>query len=328
MPSQPRANLWGVLDAWMWTRELRDADGSRPGIKESRRWIEGYQRLAEMAGQLPTTRLVYPADREADIMDLMVHARDLDTPVDWLLRSRHNRTLSEGGKLWSRVTDTEPLGEIRFTMASRQGQRAREVVQEIWAQTLQLPDGKGGFVQASCIVAKETEPAPGDKPVEWRLLTNLPVENLEQAASMIDWYRARWEIEMFFHVLKNGCRIEALQLGSIEKIERVLVLYMIVAWRIARLMRLGRSCPDLDAQLMFEPDEWKAAYILNKQKLPDKPPTLNEVTRLGARLGGFLARTGDGEPGVKTIWLGMQRILDFAAGIRFSRELQAQGTCV
>ena len=86
--------------------------------------------------------------------------------------------------------------------------------------------------------------------------------------------------------------------------------------------------PDMDAQLMFEPDEWKAAYILNKQKLPDKPPTLNEVTRLVARLGGFLARTGDGEPGVKTIWLGMQRILDFAVGIRFSRELQAQGTCV
>ena len=120
---------------------------------------------------------------------------------------------------------------------------------------------------------------------------------------MIDWYRSRWEIEMFFHVLKNGCRI-------------------------ARLMRLGRSCPDLDAQLMFEPDEWKAAFILNQKRPPDTPPTLNEVTRLVAQLGGFLAHTGDGEPGVKTIWLGMQRILDFAAGVRFSRELQAAGSCV
>ena len=54
----------------------------------------------------------------------------------------------------------------------------------------------------------------------------------------------------------------------------------------------------------------------------------NEVVRLIARLGGFLARKRDGEPGVKTIWLGMQRILDFAAGIRFCRELQAQGSCV
>jgi hypothetical protein len=103
---------------------------------------------------------------------------------------------------------------------------------------------------------------------------------------------------------------------------------MVVAWRIARLMRLGRTCPELNAQLMFEPDEWRAAFILNKKKPPDKPPTLNEVVRLVARLGGFLARTGDGESGVKTIWLGMQRILDFAAGVRFSRELQAAGSCI
>ena len=223
---------------------------------------------------------------------------------------------------------SEPLGEIRFVTALRKGQRAHEVVQQVWAQTLELPDGQDSFVQASCIVAREMQPATGDKPVEWWLLTNLPVQSLEQAAQMIDWYRSRWEIEMFFHVLKNGCRIEALQVGSIEKIERALVLYMIVAWRIARLMRLGRSCPDLDAQLMFEPDEWKAAFILNQKRPPDTPPTLNEVVHLVARLGSFLARTGDGEPGVKTIWLGMQRILDFAAGVRFSRELQATGSCV
>ncbi|MGS0755300.1 IS4 family transposase, partial [Roseateles sp. GG27B] len=149
-----------------------------------------------------------------------------------------------------------------------------------------------------------------------------------QTSQLIDWYRARWEIEMYFHVLKNGCRIEALQLGSVAKLERAIVVYMVVAWRIARLMRLGRSCPDLDAELMFEPDEWRAAYILNHQKPPDKPPTLNEVVRLVARLGGFLARKSDGEPGVKTIWLGMQRVIDFTAGLRYVRELQARGICV
>ena len=107
---------------------------------------------------------------------------------------------------------------------------------------------------------------------------------------MIDWHRSRWEIEMFFHVLKNGWRIKALQRGSIEKIEHALVLHMVVAWRIARLMWLGRTCPDLDAQLLFEPDEWKSAYILNKQKLPSKPPTLIEVMRLIARLSGARGR--------------------------------------
>ena len=318
----------GVLDAWMWARKPRQPDGTRVDIPESLRWIEGCERLAEMAPALGPTRLVYVADREADIMALMVKARDSATPVDWLVRAKHNRTLKGGDKLLTRVTSVEPLGELRFTMAQRQGHKAREVIQHIWAQTVLLPDGAKGHVQASCIVARETDPPKGESPIEWRLLTNLPVQDLTDAARMIDWYRARWEIEMFFHVLKNGCRIEALQLGSIEKMERALVLYMVVAWRIARLMRLGRTCPDLNAQLMFEPDEWKAAYILNKLKVPKDPPTLNEVVRLVARLGGFLGRKSDGEPGVKTIWLGMQRIVDFAAGIRFYKELQAERGCV
>ena len=183
----------GVLDAWMWARESVAADGTRPGVKESQRWIEGYERLAEMAPQLPTTRLVYLADREADIMALMVRARDLGTPLDWLLRSQHNRTLSEAGKLWSRVTAGESVREIRFTLASRHGTAcARGGATGVWAQAVQLPDGQGGWVQATCIVAREMEPPAGDKPVEWRLLTNLPVTSLEEAARMIDWYRARW----------------------------------------------------------------------------------------------------------------------------------------
>jgi hypothetical protein len=273
--------------------------------------------------------MVYMADREADIMALMVRARNLNNPVDWLIRSKSNRTMPEGDKLWEQTCGEESLGELRFTMPGRPGHKAREVVQTVWAKSVELKDGtKDGRVKATCIVAREVSPPVGEPPIEWRLLTNLAATDLAQASGFIDWYRARWEIEMFFHVLKNGCRVEALQLGSIEKIERAFVVYMIVAWRIAHLMRLGRTCPELNAQLMFEPDEWKAAYVLNKLPIPPEVPTLNEVVRLVARLGGFLARKGDGEPGVKTIWLGMQRIIDFAAGIRFYRELQVEGSCV
>ena len=246
----------------------------------------------------------------------------------WLVRSKTNRALPDKDKLWDSVTKAEPLGEIRFNKPKGRNHGAREVVQTVWAKSVALPDGRQGFVQTTCIVAKEINPPTGEKPVEWRLLTSLSVETLAQAEQVIGWYLARWEIEMLFHVFKNGCKIEAMQLGHIENIERALVLYLIVAWRIARLMRLGRTCPQMDAALMFDRDEWQAAYILNKQKLPEKPPTLNEVVRLVARLGGFLARKGDGEPGVKTIWLGMQRVIDFCAGVRYSRGLQEFETCV
>ncbi len=95
----------GVLDAWMWAREMRDADGVRHGQKESARWIEGYERVAEMAANMADTRLVYVADREADLVAMMRRARELDTPVDWLVRAKHNRCLpdGDGDKLWVRI---------------------------------------------------------------------------------------------------------------------------------------------------------------------------------------------------------------------------------
>lgn len=116
----------GVTDAWMWARETKREDGQRPGILESRRWIEGYQRIAETAQEMPETRLVYVADREADILELMQCAHHLGTPADWLVRSQHNRCLPDGGKLWVSILAGAPLGEVEFMMAARQGQAARK----------------------------------------------------------------------------------------------------------------------------------------------------------------------------------------------------------
>ena len=74
-------------------------------------------------------------------------------------------------------------------------------------------------------------------------------------------------------------------MGSIGKIERTLVLCRVVAWRIARLMRLGRTCPELNAKLMFEPDEWNAACSLSQQKVPSEPPSLNQRGAPGKNTG-------------------------------------------
>jgi hypothetical protein len=128
----PSRDPLGVLDAYMWAREPKGADGVRPGIKESTRWTEGYERVAEQAAALPATRLVYMADRESDIIALMVKAKELNHSADWLLRSQHNRTLPGGAKLWDEVTTGEPLGVIHFTLAARQAQPARPVCQQVW----------------------------------------------------------------------------------------------------------------------------------------------------------------------------------------------------
>ena len=312
----------GILDAWMWAREPKGTDGTRPGAKESERWLEGYARVAELAAHLPETRLVYVADREADILALMVRAERLGAPADWLVRAQHNRVLPEGARLWEALGASAPLGEIRFTAPRGKGRRARAVRQALRIQRLGIPDSAGGEIQVTALMASEIDPPPGVTPITWRLLTNREATTLEAARELIDWYRARWEIELLFLVLKEGCRVEALQLASRERLERALALYLIIAWRVTRLMRLGRTVPDLPADLLFEPEEWQAAYILAKQPPPEKPPRLNEVIRLIARHGGFLARKGDGEPGAKSLWLGLQRVQDVAVGLKYASQYQ------
>ena len=345
----------GVLDAWMWTRAPKGSKADREALLESTRWVEGYERVAEQAALLPATRLVYVADREGDLLPLMRKAQALGHPADWLVRSQHNRKLmvpveakisakdrkkaqkaaEKAGtaaksaeaedasaklvrlKMWDETKQGTPLGEVKFVMPRRPGHQARTVHQTLWAKRVEVARG----LWVSCVVARELHPPAGVKALEWRLVSNREVKDFADASELVDWYRARWEIEMLFDVLKNGCRIEALQLSSVDRLERALALYLVVAWRIARLMRLGRTCPELPAELYFDADEWRGAYILLKKPLPKTPPGLNKVIRMIATLGGFLGRKSDGEPGVKTLWLGLQRISDFASGIRHAREL-------
>lgn len=101
---------------------------------ESLRWIEGYERIVEMAHALPDTRLVYVADREADLMQLMALAQQLGTPADWLVRAKHNRCLSDGNQLWAHIIEGLPLGEIPFQMPARKGVKVRPVRQQLCAR--------------------------------------------------------------------------------------------------------------------------------------------------------------------------------------------------
>jgi hypothetical protein len=305
----------GIVDAWMWARPLE--------VSESQRWIEGYARLAERAGHLPATRLVYVADREADILELMQRAHTLGHPADYLLRAQHNRCLPQGGKLWPAVLAATPLGDIEFTLPERPNRPARAVRQTLHAHPVDLPDGQGGMMPVTCLIARETGVPEGQKAVEWRLLTNRVVATLEEAAQLIDWYRCRWEIETLFHVLKNGCRVESLQLGHVRKLELALAIYLVVAWRLAHLTRLGRILPELPASAVFEQTEWQAAWLLAEKPPPRKMPTLREVIRRIAMLGGFLARKGDGEPGVKTLWQGYTRLSSFVRGVEQMRSIHA-----
>ncbi len=224
----------GVLDAWMWGREYKDEEGKRPDIQESLRWTEGYERIAEYAAERPEARLVSVGDRENDIAAFMQRAHELGTPADWLIRAKHNRKLAgkaegEIERLWEVAGQGESLGRVIFDLPARKGRPGRRVTQELYPRRVRLPLPGGIGTEVTAPWAREEHPPVGEKPVSWKLLTNRVAETLEQAAELEDWYRCRWEIEIFFNVFKNGCRVEALQLSKLPRIENALALYLIVA---------------------------------------------------------------------------------------------------
>ena len=93
-------------------------------------------------------------------------------------------------------------------MPSRHGIKERMARQELWAASIEIHTGKPGAVTVTCVIARKIDAPKGAKPVEWRLLTNRSAPTLDDVIELIDWYRARCDIEMFFNVLKNGCPVE------------------------------------------------------------------------------------------------------------------------
>jgi hypothetical protein len=143
------------------------------------------------------------------------------------------------------------------------------------------------------------------------LLTSVPVTNLESALEVIQWYLCRWQIEIYFKVLKSGCTIEKLQLSDKERFDPCLAMYLIIAWRILFLTMLGRAHPSTSSECVFDTIEWQTAYVMTYKKVPPtKPPTLKETIKMIAQLGGFLARKHDGDPGPIVMWKGLRALYE------------------
>ena len=320
----------GVLDAWLWTRD-RETFGEDKRhwpieAKESMRWLEGFERCAELATRLPDTRLVYVADRECDIHEFMVRAQRAPG-IDWLIRATHNRCLAEGDKLWDRLAQAPVLGEVTFALPARPNRPSRPVVLTVRAERVTLHPKGGKPVTVTALRAREESPPAGVEPLDWRLLTNRVADTLAQAAESIQWYGTRWSIEVFFRILKTGCRVEALQLSTRERLEPALAVYLIIAWRIQYLTVLGRTTPELPCDAVLDPTEWQAVWVaIHRRPPPVIPPPLPAMLGWIARLGGHLGRKCDGPPGPQALWIGLQRARDLAWGMQLASDLHTQST--
>ena len=305
--------------------------GEHGPARKTDRWLDGLRDCAAAATDLPHTQLVSVMDREADILELFVAQRD-HPRVQLLVRALHNRRLDAQYTLFEKVR-TSPIQGLASIDVGRQSARLKSSRQQVVASRAartaevalrylpvdlvsQRAEHKGmAPVRLWVVHAREEQPPPGVKPLEWFLLTTLPVDAPEQARQMLGWYCLRWRIEDWHRVLKTGCRIEQLAHHSAERLERAIAIHLVIGWRIMLMTLLGRESGDLPAELLFSDIEIKVltAFARTTRRLPP-PTTVNAAVRLVAALGGYLARNPDPPPGHQLMWYGYITLMGMCAG--------------
>jgi hypothetical protein len=294
--------------------------------KESVRWLNGYRLACELQADTDGVRIVSVADAEADIYEIFVDVSQQASPADFLIRARENRCTPDRdpaseGRVFHKVRDTLARAPVRVrrTVALPQTPKrhARQAELEIRAATITIkpPDTRPGLppVTLQFVHVREVN-GPGDQTeVEWLLMTSLSIETPEDILRVVDYYMARWTVEVYFRTLKTGCKVEEIQLETVARVKNCLALYKIIAWRIVYLTHRNRTAPDIPCTRLFADHEWQPVWrVTTAGPLPPEPPTLGAFIRRLATLGGYNNRAGDPPPGPQVLWTATRRMLDFA----------------
>lgn len=313
------------------TRGIGAQRAARPTAeKESQRWLTAFA-ASQRALWGPITTVTV-ADREADQYDLWVAPR---RPTDHLLlRMRHNRLTTDpaaGPDLRAALQGAPVMATAMIavprhhTGAVTIPARTATVTVRVATVTLTVPVLKTGApLTLQGLLVTEDAPPTGVEPIDWVLLTTLPVPSPDVALLYVEWYTYRWLIERFHYVLKSGCGIEETQVRTLVRLERVVAVYGIVAWRLLHLLYSARAAPTLPCTVLFAPQEWPVLWAVTQPPeapLPATPPSVATVVGWLAQLGGYRGRASDPLPGIKAIWRGWARLTDLLEGYFAAQRL-------
>jgi hypothetical protein len=300
----------GVVDAQCWARGEKGKKYKRKRLpieqKESMKWIRSFRKAAQIQTCCPETLLVSIGDRESDIYDLFLEATKAPTPALLVRADKSRKRKTDQGFLWDVMAKKEIAGALDVRIPRRGAEPARDVRLDLrFAEVVLRPPA--GY-----------EPLPAkiwavyalNEEIEWMLLTTVPVLSFDDAVKRVEWYSARWGIEVYHRTLKSGCRIKDRQLETVGRLEACLGVDMVVAWRIYHLTMLGREIPDSPCTAFLKDVEWKAlcCYVNKTPVVPDTPPSMRQAVFMIASMGGHLGRKGDGFPGTQTLWRGLERL--------------------
>jgi hypothetical protein len=328
---EERPQLLGLLGQRVWARPQRPAQRrkshgrgkecaharqQRPD-RESQRWMA---HLEAAGGPLPDTPWTYVADRESDIYELFQSA--YVNGWNYVIRAARPRALGgpwAGTDLFTAAAQGTLRGTVELELP-KEGRTARLQVRSS-SLCLRGPKRPGGALQdhtLNVVWVQEVDAPRGHTPVHWVLLTDLPVGTLAQCRRVIGIYRSRWLIEEWHKALKTGLRVEASQLSDTRRLSALLGILSVVAVFLVQQKLLARSQPDA----ALDPTQTDPAMLAVLQKIdpPQGWPTRRWFWIALAKLGGFPARTGDGDPGWLTIWRGWQTLMILVRGYELANS--------
>jgi hypothetical protein len=295
--------------------------------KESYRWLENLRQSIALVGA--PERCVHVGDRESDIYELFCTAQDLRTR--FLVRVQTDR-LTEGPvdaaphdpaqRVFAKLAAVPWAGRHRVTIDQEE---------TIWLQVKFVtintlpPVGKQKryIPQVLTYIQALEENPPSDRdPIDWKLVTNLPVDDLSSAVEKLRWYALRWKMEVFHKVMKSGCRAEEVKLETADRLSKFLALIAVVSWRIFFVTMSARAKPDAPPESVLTSAEITAINRIDASRTRPRlqQPTLAAYLLQIAMLGGYLARKHDPPPGNMVVWRGMTRLQDIAFGISIGQR--------
>lgn len=290
--------------------------------KESYRWLESYINSCIISEKCKNTQIVHISDREGDIIEILAEyqsRKNTGIAADFVIRSNHDRLIHSDKttkKLYSYLSNSEVLGIINFEIIDRVTENQRKVRQSVKAASVVIKSKEKDKpdITINVVCLEELDPPIGEEPIVWYLLTSLPISTLEEIQKIIKYYLARWEIEVFFKTYKSGCKVEEKSLRNSKRLFPLFSLLLIVAWRLNFLLHMNRIMPEISCEAFFEESEWKAGYVAatRNRQVPAAPPTLGEMISYVAKLGGYLGRKKDPQPGIKVLWLGILALYNYA----------------
>lgn len=318
IPFEDHAIIDGLL--YQIIHERKAKNERKKEDNEIKLWLDTIRAV----GNPPTgTTIIDVMDRGADSLEVMHCSKENNH--EFILRATYDRMVDDGGlkHLFSYASKLPIAGYTHLDIkGSKRKRRIARLAVSFSAVTIAPPKNRGNLKELPCYIVYVRE-LQNREPLEWLLFTSMPLNNLDEALTIVRYYSYRWIIEEYHKCMKTGFCVEKTQMETLERIKRLLGFISVSSVKLLQLRDIAKYSPDIDARNYVEQEDIeiiKAYFCLKDVNL-----SIGRFLRYIAQLGGFLNRNSDGNPGWQSIWEGWNFFMGLREGARLFAKRQTYG---